>query len=317
MDWYIDAAQASGLSELRREIGEYLRRHAADGSDIEGAELIVSELLANVHRHATGDAWVTIEWTGLTARLAVLDVGPGFDQAIAAPPAGSPGGRGLFIVSRLATEFAARRRALAGTTVTVDLPVRRAASADHDPPRHRTNRLPLLSAAGPHGFDRETFLLALAVQLAMNADERHGPDAADALVAQVGADIGAQMEAEFRAVNGLDGTLTTDEVASCLLRLKQAIGGGFRVLAVDESRIVLGNTTCPFGAVVRQAPSLCRMTSAVFGAIAASGTGRAVSVDLQERIAVGDDGCRVVIDLDPSADTIGHRYHPTGTPRRE
>ena len=73
---------------------------------------------------------------------------------------------------------------------------------------------------------------------------------------------------------------------------------------------MLGNTQCPFGEFVRRATSLCRMTSSVFGGIAASSTGRPAAVDLQERIAVGDHGCRVVIDLMATSDSVGHHYQP-------
>jgi len=77
---------------------------------------------------------------------------------------------------------------------------------------------------------------------------------------------------------------------------------------VTDDRIVLGNDRCPFGDVVRLAPALCRMTSAVFGGIAAGSHGEA-SVTLEERIAVGDPGCRVVIQLGPQTATpAAHQY---------
>ncbi len=47
---------------------------------------------------------------------------------------------------------------------------------------------------------------------------------------------------------------------------------------------------------VRRAPGLCRMTSSVFGGIAARNTGGATVV-LEERIALGDPECRVVVWL--------------------
>lgn len=242
------------------------------------------------------------------------DLGPGFDHEHVPPHTDAPGGRGLFIAGQLADDLEVRRRHTAGSSVTARLPVQRAPTVDHAPAAHRTSRLPPLSAAAPAGFGRETFLLALAVQLAMTTEERHGPDAAEALVAQVGTDVGAQMETEFRAATGLAGPLTNAEVAACLVRLKDAIDGGFHVLEIDDTRIVLGNTRCPFGDLVRRAPSLCRMTSSVFGAIAASSTGRDVTVDLQERIALGDTSCRVVIDFGAQPGSFGHRYRPPSSP---
>jgi predicted ArsR family transcriptional regulator len=85
------------------------------------------------------------------------------------------------------------------------------------------------------------------------------------------------------------------------------------VIEADEDKVVLGNTRCPFGEAVRRAPSLCRMTSSVLGGIAARNSDEPVAVLLEERIAVGDPGCRVVVYLrDPGdeASTMVHRYAP-------
>jgi hypothetical protein len=50
------------------------------------------------------------------------------------------------------------------------------------------------------------------------------------------------------------------------------------------------------------------MTSSVFGGIAARSHGEAW-VSLEERIAVGDHECRVVVWLDrPPAGVVAHRY---------
>jgi hypothetical protein len=60
---------------------------------------------------------------------------------------------------------------------------------------------------------------------------------------------------------------------------------------------VLGNRACPFGDQVIGRPALCMMTSNVFGSIAADHLGYA-RVELQETIAQGSAGCRVVVHLD-------------------
>ena len=59
---------------------------------------------------------------------------------------------------------------------------------------------------------------------------------------------------------------------------------------------------------------MCMMTSNVFGAIAAQNLGYA-KVELQETIAKGDAGCRVVVYLKPTdeADAAeGREYFQTG-----
>ena len=54
------------------------------------------------------------------------------------------------------------------------------------------------------------------------------------------------------------------------------------------------------------------MTSSVFGGIAARNSDHEVAVVLEERIAVGDPGCRVVVYLatPPDDPQAAHRYRP-------
>jgi hypothetical protein len=143
----------------------------------------------------------------------------------------------------------------------------------------------------------------LAVSELLTNVGRHAPgpawvhvDAAEAAVAQVGADVGGRMEGEYRRARDVAGQLSVEQIADLYVRLKAAIDGDFYVVEATPERIVLGNRRCPFGEVVKRAPGLCRMTSSVFGGIASRNTGGA-SVVLEERIAVGDPECRVVVWL--------------------
>lgn len=313
MDWYLAAPEDGDSTRLRREVVAYLGRHAQPGADLPGAELIAGELIVNAVRHAAGPIWVSVSWTGEQPVLRVADLGPGFELGPALPArATESGGRGLFIVSNLSKELEVAPRRGGGSIVSATLPVTRQPSSDHDPPRHRTGVLPGLDEAGPGGgFGREPFLRALVVQLSRAVEEQQGPSAAEAAVAQVGADVGGQMEAEFRAARELVGRLAPEQIGECYVRLKHAIDGGFTVEEATEERIVLTNTRCPFGDAVRSSPSLCRMTSSVFGGIAARNSERGALVLLEERIAVGDAGCRVVVwlrDDHPQAPPWSHRY---------
>ena len=56
----------------------------------------------------------------------------------------------------------------------------------------------------------------------------------------------------------------------------------------------MGNRKCPFGSKVIDRPSLCMMTSNVFGTITADNNGYA-KVILGKTIAQGDIGCHVTI----------------------
>lgn len=336
MDWYLHAENPSALRALRHEVRDYLTRHAEPGSDTSDAELVVEELVGNAVRHAGGPVWVSVSWREVAPTLRVLDLGPGFDPATLAAGPQSPlgvldtvpdepddldwaeGGRGLLLVTHLATDLAARAREVAGMDVSVTLPVKRRTTVSHDPPRHTVGALPALSEAEPGGgFGKESFLRALIVQLAQAVEHQHGPDAADAAVAQVGMDVGGQMEREFRLAESVVGRMRPEQLARCYVRLKHAIDGGFYVVEVTDDTIVLGNRRCPFGDVVRLAPSLCRMTSSVFGGIAAGNSTDGAAVLLEERIAVGDPGCRVVVHLGAppaSVQTGAHAYAPRQTP---
>jgi anti-sigma regulatory factor (Ser/Thr protein kinase) len=316
MEWFLDTQVAGAGSHLRHEVMAYLQRHGDPAGDFAGAEITTSELLSNVERHTGGVAWVSLAWSEPNPILTVQDLGPGFDLRTALPDDElAVGGRGLYLVDVLSRELVVRRRNHGGASVTVTLPVTRALSLDHDPPRHRTGALPTLDEARPEGgFGRESFLRALVVQLATSVEEHHGPDAAEAAVAQVGIDVGGQMEAEYRQASTIVDRLTPEQLGECYVRLKHAIDGGFYVIEASEERIVLGNDRCPFGEVVTRAPSLCRMTSSVFGGIAAANVDGGVSVLLEERIATGDPGCRVVVDLAPRTTDRNPAAHHYGTP---
>ena len=312
MDWVVDTAETDKLRALRGDVVDYLRRHAEDTAAISDCELVISELITNVARHASGPVWVAVEWPSTHPTVRVADVGPGFDLSVELPAADSVSGRGLFIVNAVVSKLEASRRASGGTIVSATLPVSRTPAVSIDPPRRRTTELPSLDeAADGGGFGREAFLRALVVQLAHTVAEQVGPDAAERAVAQVGTDVGSQMELEYRLAAGIAGRLDPDQLAACFVRLKHAIDGGFSVVEITPTHIVLENDRCPFGDVVRLAPALCRMTSSVFGGIAARNVEHGATVRLDERIAVGDAGCRVTIELDPpfGRDGSAHGHH--------
>jgi anti-sigma regulatory factor (Ser/Thr protein kinase) len=314
MDWYVDAREPQAVRALRREVTAHLVRHAAPEADVAGAELAVGELLGNLIKHAPGPAWVSLNWPSDTVALVVTDLGPGF-----VPPQPrrvddlAEHGRGLMMLEVLADEMRAVTREGGGARVSATLSLPRKQEESHSPTRSTGHVLPELTEALPQGgFGKESFLRALVVQLAQSVERISGPEHAEQAVAQVGTDVGGQMEAEYRIATDVVSRMTPEQVAYCLVRLKKAIDGDFRVTSVSGDRIVFENTACPFGDVVRRAPALCRMTSSVFGGIAArnSNSGTAAVV-LEERIATGDAHCRVVVYLgDPPANVspYAHRY---------
>jgi predicted ArsR family transcriptional regulator len=158
-------------------------------------------------------------------------------------------------------------------------------------------------------LERDLFLRSLLRELAGTLEEVVGLDDAAGFISVVGARIGTWMDEQYRTALGLD-TLDRDQIAAVLVDLKRRIEGGFAIERVDDDAIVLTNTACPFGDKVLDRPSLCMMTSNVFGSITADNLGYA-KVEIQEAIARGDAGCRVVVHLRPTAhalDAEGREY---------
>lgn len=312
MDWYLDGHQTEAASQLRHEIDRYLRRHGSLDGDYDGATLAVGELLANAALHTPGPVWVHLEWPEEQPLFEVHDLGPGFSLENVSLPddPSSPTGRGLFVAHELVEDLEVAAKRAGGSRVTATLPVTRPAQRTHEPLR-LSSALPGPEEANEDGtFGRESFLRALVVQLASAVEALEGPDAIDATVTAVGSTVGDRMEAEYRRARDIVGRLEPEQIADLYVRLKAAIEGDFYVIELSDERIVLGNRACPFGAAVHRAPGLCRMTSSVFGGIAARNTGEA-SVVLEERIAVGDPECRIVVTLGHHADgPAAHHYGP-------
>ncbi len=163
-------------------------------------------------------------------------------------------------------------------------------------------------------LDRDLFLRQLLRELAGTLQDVVGLDHASGFVSVVGQNMGRGMDADYRGALGLE-RFTRTQVAEVLVDLKRRIQGDFFVIDEDEDRIVLGNRACPFGEKVLGRPALCMMTSNVFGSITADNLGYA-KVELQETIAQGDAGCRVVIHLRPGDDADrapGREYFPRPT----
>jgi predicted ArsR family transcriptional regulator len=149
-------------------------------------------------------------------------------------------------------------------------------------------------------LERDVFLRSLVRELSGTLEDVVGLEAAAGFVSVVGQNMGRAIDAQYRVALGTD-RLSREQVAAVLVDLKQRIQGDFFVIEQDDERIVLGNRACPFAEKVLGRPSLCMMTSNVFGSIAADNLGYA-RVVLEETIALGAPGCRVVVQLNPSAE---------------
>lgn len=149
-------------------------------------------------------------------------------------------------------------------------------------------------------LERDVFLRNLLRELSGSLQEVVGLEEASGFVSVVGQRIGRQIDDDYKRALQVE-DLSRSQVAEVLVDLKRRIQGDFFVIEETEEKIVLGNRACPFGEKVKDRPALCMMTSNVFGSIAAENLGYA-KVELQETIAEGDGGCRVVVHLKPTDD---------------
>ena len=158
---------------------------------------------------------------------------------------------------------------------------------------HTSPQLAVLAADIP--LNRDVFLRSLIRELAGTLEDVVGLKEASGFISLVGQQIGSQMDRDYRAALQV-AQLSREQVAAVLVDLKRRIQGDFYIIEETDEKIVLGNRACPFEEKVLGRTSMCMMTSNVFGVIAAENLGYA-KVSLQETIAQGHPGCRVVVYL--------------------
>lgn len=164
----------------------------------------------------------------------------------------------------------------------------------------------------PIPLDRDRFMRTLIRELAGTLESVVGVEDASGYISIVGSAIGENINSAYR--QGLQvSNLSRAQVADVLVDLKRRIEGDFYVIEENSERIVLGNRSCPFGDKVVGRPSMCMMTSNVFGHIAAENLGYA-RVELQRTIAEGHPECRVVVHLRSMDGHGGREYFKSEIP---
>ena len=148
-------------------------------------------------------------------------------------------------------------------------------------------------------LERDVFLRTLIRELSGTLQDVVGVEEASGFISVVGQRIGDQINESYRQALALP-QLDREQVAQVLVDLKRRIQGDFYIVEEDDEKIVLGNRVCPFAEKVVGRPALCMMTSNVFGVIAAENLGYA-KISIEQSIAMGDPGCRVVVYLKPTA----------------
>ena len=149
-------------------------------------------------------------------------------------------------------------------------------------------------------LERDLFMRKLLRELTGTLENVVGIEDAAGYVSTVGAAMGQWIDEQYRSALSVE-NLNAAQVAQVFVDLKGRIGGDFFIVSLDEDKIVVGNRSCPFGDMAHDRPSLCMMTSNVFGRIAADNLGYA-RVELQDTIAQQGDECRIVVHLKPRDD---------------
>ncbi len=159
-------------------------------------------------------------------------------------------------------------------------------------------------------LERDVFLRTLIRELAGTLEEIVGYEEAAGYISLVGQNIGEWINSIYKQELGVR-SLSRRQVADVLVDLKRRIQGCFSIAQLDDSKIVFTNSRCPFADKVLNRPSMCMMTSNVFGVIAANNLGYA-KVVLEETIARGDKGCRVIVYLQQTEESSvarGREYY--------
>lgn len=170
----------------------------------------------------------------------------------------------------------------------------------------------------PVKHSKEVFLLQLVSQLSKTLEDVVGLEDAEGFISLVGARIGKLLNADYHTASCVNESFDLETVARILVDLKHRIDGNFKIDSLSPDKIVLLNSRCPFGDKVIGKPSLCMMTSNVFGRITADNLGYA-KVELDETIAKSDGRCRIVIHLvyEQAEDNSAREYFQDTTSDRQ
>lgn len=158
-------------------------------------------------------------------------------------------------------------------------------------------------------LERDVFLRTLIRELSGTLQDVVGLEEASGFISVVGQNMGKQLNQDYKSALKVE-NLTREQVTDVLIDLKKRIQGSFYVIEESEEKIVFGNHHCPFADKVIDRPAMCMMTSNVFGTIAADNLGYA-KVELQETIAQGAAGCKIVVYLKNTSeleDVSGREY---------
>lgn len=269
MDWCMDNRVPGAADALTVRVLAHLDRHASGPAMVELARPLVATALSG---QPAGCHWVSLDWEHQHCRLVLRALDGGALTGDALVP-------GLTAAHLVAADL--HRNHVAVQAVQVDLDVTRPHEPDLDPG----------PAPGTEAIDHPVAVTGLlAAELIAGRDPG---EAAAVAGSSAAASAGGQPVTDLRSA------------AAAFLALERSLGADFHVVTEGPDRVVLANRRCPFG--TGPPATLCRFTSAAAGSFGARACGEAAVV-LDERIALGDSQCRLVLSAGDGGGTAAHRY---------
>ncbi len=157
----------------------------------------------------------------------------------------------------------------------------------------------------PVELNEAAFLRKFIRHMTGTLEEVVGLHDAGGFIATVSQRIGEQINESYKQATRTS-RFDRQQVIKVIADLQKRIKGKFQIQFEDNDKIVLAACICPFGQDAIDRPSICMMTSNIIGVIFAENLGYA-KVSIEESIAQGDLGCRVVIYLKDSAEAKAAR----------
>jgi signal transduction histidine kinase len=159
-------------------------------------------------------------------------------------------------------------------------------------------------------LNREVFLEML-LSLFCSMEESRLPDGRDSSIRRAAEAMGQRIAEIYRNYWGLDRAFTPKEFATLLVDFERRIGGEMQIVSADEEKVDLKSENCPLAGATDFSTSLCGVTVAIVGVIAAKtfGYGKVVT-------GVGKDEtnrCRLIVYLKKTAEAdsrFGIEYFP-------
>jgi serine/threonine-protein kinase RsbW len=284
VDWLLDTRHDDATKAALQALDDHLMRHTVDQTLVSAAVEAAETALRSAECTLL---WLHLDWSRVHPTLHLRPVGA---HATPSPEQG-------FGTIR-ASERTTLTAAATGEPTSIDLTVPREVVMNFDPD------VAVLVDLDPLGDGPSAATVALA-----SACESHpvaNPD-------QVAAAAGAMLA--DAAVDGDRGVTSVDDAIALFGRVHEALGGTYERVHLDDDGFELLVDKSPFGAAVRQIPSLTRVTEAIAGRLAARVHGKATVVH-DEKTALGDPADRLQVRFGDVEDEVcgsTYRWPPAGT----